>query len=109
MVYVKIFEKLILKRINEIQDNNTEDITCQGLHGFKQNRCTLTLSLELQSITARTLDNNEFVLSASLDISSVFDMVYISFLLKRIKIIGLPDDFIELVKINQFLELNGLV
>ena len=78
----KIFEKLILRRINEIQDENQEDITRNGQHGFKRNRSTLTLSLELQSIIARALDNDDFVLVASLDLSSAFDVVNVGLLLK---------------------------
>jgi hypothetical protein len=61
----KIFEKLILKRINEIQEVNNEDITHKGQHGFKKNKSTLSLSLELQSIIARALENDEFALEAS--------------------------------------------
>ena len=95
----KIFEKLILKRINEIQEVNNEDITRNGQHGFKKNRSTLTLSLELQSIIARALDKDEFVLVASLDLSSAFDMVNIPLLLKRMRIIGLPHDVIDLVRV----------
>jgi hypothetical protein len=95
----KIFEKLILKRINEIQEVNNGDITRSGQHGFKKNRSTLTLSLELQSILARALDNDEFVLVASFDLSSAFDMVNIPLLLKRMSIIGLPHDVIELVRV----------
>jgi hypothetical protein len=95
----KIFEKLILKRINEIQEVNNEDKTRNGQHGFKKNRSTLTLSLELQSILARALDNDQFDLVASLDLSSAFDMVNIPLLLKRMSIIGLPHDVIELVRV----------
>jgi hypothetical protein len=53
----------------------------------------------LQSIIARALDNDEFVLVASLDLSSAFDMVNIPLLLKRMSIIGLPHDVIELVRV----------
>ena len=95
----KFFEKLILKRINEIQDQNQQDITRPGQHGFKRNRSTLTLSLELQSMIARALDNDEFVLVASLDLSSAFDVVNINLLLKRMRIIGLPPDVVDLVKV----------
>jgi hypothetical protein len=85
--------------MNEIQEVNNEDITLNGQHGFKKNRSTLTLSLELQSIIARALDNDEFVLVASLDLSSAFDMVNIPLLLKRMSIIGLPHDVTELVRV----------
>ncbi len=41
--------------------------------------------LHLQSIIARALDNNEYVLLSSFDLSSAFDVVDINLLLKRLK------------------------
>jgi hypothetical protein len=46
----KVFEKLILKHIREIQDKNECDITGQNQHGFKCKRSTSTLSSQLKSI-----------------------------------------------------------
>jgi hypothetical protein len=48
----KLFEKLILKRILEIQNGNNMDITGTSQHWFKTGRSAATLSAELQSITA---------------------------------------------------------
>ena len=45
----KFFEKLILKRILEIQDEENIDLSSPGQHGFKKNRSTATLSLTIQS------------------------------------------------------------
>ena len=95
----KIFEKLILKRIIEIQDQSSVDITRKGQHGFKRNMSTLTLSAELLSTVARALDNDEFVLVASLDLSSVFDVVNIDLLMKRLVILGLPNDVTSLIEV----------
>ena len=78
----KIFEKLILKRINEIQAENNTDITGENQHGFKQKRSTSTLSVKLQSLIARALDEDKYVLVASLDLSSAFDVVNINLLIK---------------------------
>jgi hypothetical protein len=94
----KIFEKLILKRILEIQEQNNTDITRVGQHGFKKKRSTSTLSVDLQSIIARALDSDEYALVASLDLSAAFDIVNIELLLIRLKRIGLPKDVIELIK-----------
>jgi hypothetical protein len=95
----KIFEKLILKRMKEIEDENLVDLTGINQHGFKKNRSTPTLSSELQSIIARALDNDEFVLVASLDLSSAFDVVDIKLLIKRLYIFGLPANVIELIEV----------
>ena len=43
-------------------------------------------------------DENNYVLMASVDLSSAFDVVNIKLLLKRLKIMGLPNDLIELIK-----------
>ena len=56
----KIFEKLILKRILEIQESNNVDITGKNQHGFKKNRSTLTLGIQLQSLIARALDESNY-------------------------------------------------
>ncbi len=95
----KIFEKLILKRILDIQDQNSVDLTNKGQHGFKLNRSTSTLSAELVSMIARSLDNDEFALVSSLDLSAAFDVVDIDLLLKRLEIVGLPEDLISLIKV----------
>ena len=38
---------------------------------------------------------------ASLDLSSAFDMVNVDLLLKRMKLMGLPDDLVSLIEIWQ--------
>ena len=94
-----MFEKLILKRILEIQDTNNCDITGIKEHGFKKNKSTSTLSLEIQNLISRALDEDKLVLLASLDLSAAFDVVNIELLIKRLKIIGLPIDVVELIRI----------
>ena len=95
----KIFEKLILKRILEIQETNGVDLTGTNQHGFKKAHSTSTLSAEIQSLIARALDDDEYVLLASLDLSSAFDLVDVNLLLKRLKKIGLPSDLIDLISV----------
>ena len=95
----KIFEKLILKRILELQNENNCDLTGNNQHGFKRKRSTSTLSMELQSLIARALDEDKFVLLSSLDLSAAFDIVNIDLLLKRLTIIGLPCDVINLISV----------
>ena len=45
------------------------------------------------------LDLGEFALLANLDLSSVFDVVNVNLLLKRMRIVGLPMDVIGLVEV----------
>ena len=93
----KIFEKLIMKRINEIQDSCEVDLTGENQHGFKRNRSTSTLSVTLQSMISRAINEGKYGLIASLDLSSAFDVVNIKLLIKRLKVAGLPSDIIDLI------------
>ena len=76
----KIFEKLIMQRIIEIEDTHNVDLTGNKQHGFKRRRSTSTAGLELQSEITRALDSNQYTLMASLDLSSAFDIVNIELL-----------------------------
>lgn len=94
----KIFEKLILQRIIQIEKDNGTDITGTHQHGFKKKHSTNTAGLLLQSIIASAMDENNYALMANLDLSAAFDVVNVNLLLKRLQIVGLPDDLIELIK-----------
>jgi hypothetical protein len=62
-------------------------------------RSTNTLSVDLQSMMSRALDSGEYVLVSSLDLSSAFDVVNIKLLIESLRIIRLPNDLIELIKV----------
>jgi hypothetical protein len=59
---------------------------------------TPTLSSKLLSQMAKALDDDDYVLIASLDLCSAFDLVRVDLLIKRLKIVGHPNDIIELIK-----------
>ena len=110
----KIFERLILKRIQVIELDNNADLTGKQQHGFKKGKSTTSLALQLQSLIARALDDDNFVLMASLDLSAAFDVVDIGLLMQRLRIIGLPEDILSLIEIwlrNRvyYVEINGHV
>ena len=94
----KVFERLILNRINQVEQEGKIDLTGKSQHGFKKNRGTASASLLLQSLISRSLDDDEFVAVASLDLSSAFDVVDVTLLIKRMNIMGLPADLVSLVK-----------
>ncbi len=95
----KVFEKLILKRLMELQALSKVDFTGKAQHGFKKQKSTATAGLLIQSIIAEHVDRNEFVGMASLDLSAAFDMVDIKLLVKRLVILGLPSDVVDLIKL----------
>jgi hypothetical protein len=61
----KIFEKLILRRIQQIESDKKIDFTGSDQHGFKRKCSTSTLSLALLSQISRALDNEEHNCSKS--------------------------------------------
>jgi hypothetical protein len=93
----KIFEKLILQRIKKLEKFHNIDLTGKPQHGFKSNHSTMTAGLKIQSVIARALNDDEYALMASLDLSSAFDVVNVDLLIKRLNIMGLPSDIICLI------------
>ena len=84
-------------RIQKLEKFEGIDLTGKSQHGFKTNPSTTSEGLKLQSLLARALDDSEYALMATLDLSSTFDVVNVDLLLKRIKKLGLPDDMISLI------------
>ena len=110
----KIFEKLILKQINYLEQKNKLDFTCKQQHGFKKNKSTATAGLLLQSLISHATDSNNYALMASLDLSAAFDLVNVELLIKRLKIIGMPMDLVKLIEVwltdrKFYVEVDGQV
>ena len=95
----KNFEKLILMRLTQLEIKNKCDLTGKEQHGFKPKRSTATAGLVIQSIISHALDQNNYALMASLDLSAAFDVVNIDLLLTRLETVGLPMDVIKLIKL----------
>ena len=109
----KLFERLILKQIQKIETISNVDLTGTQQHGFKKSKSTATLGLQIQSLIARALDEGDYVLMASIDLSAAFDVVNINLLIDRLRIIGLPEDIVGLIKLwlenrKFYVEVNGL-
>ena len=75
------------------------DLTGLNQHGFKKGSSTLTSGLVIQTALAKALDHGNFVLLASLDLSSAFDVVNIALLIKRWTKIGIFKNVVDLIKI----------
>ena len=95
----KIFERLILNKIRKLEALNGVEVGGKNQHGFTKNKSTLTAGLQLQSLIARALDNDSYVAMASIDLSAAFDVVDVGLLLKRLRILGLPEDLVNLIEI----------
>ena len=57
----KIFEKLIIKRIHELEILNGVFVGGKQQHGFMKNKSTATAGLLLQSLIARAMDDDCYV------------------------------------------------
>jgi hypothetical protein len=75
------------------------DLTGDYQHGFKKGKSTTTASISIQTALTKALEQGHFAPMASLDLSSAFDVVNTGLLIKRMKIIGIPDDVTEMVEI----------
>ena len=67
----------------------------------------------MQSLIARSLDEDGYVLMASINLSAAFDVINIDLLIKRLTILGLPRGVISLIKVwlkNRYfyVEINDL-
>ena len=71
----KNFEKLILQRINAIEDENEVDLTEVNQHGFKRRKSTKTAVMSIQSALGTALEEEKFAMMASLDQNLAFDLV----------------------------------
>jgi hypothetical protein len=95
-----------------IQTANDCDITGISQHGFKQGNSTSTLGIKLQSMIARVIDEDSYILVSSLDFSATFDIINVPLLLKRLRIGGLPSDVVGfiakwLTHRSYFVSING--
>ena len=73
-------------------------MTGKQQHGFKRNNSTYAVGTLLQSLIARAADNDCYFVMASLDLSMAFDIVNTELLVKRLRVMGMPDDLILLIR-----------
>ena len=81
-----------------MENTNKLDLTGKQQHGFKRKKSTATAGALLQSLISRAADDNCYVIMASLDLSMAFDLVNTELLIRRLKIMGLPDDLTSLIR-----------
>jgi hypothetical protein len=70
----KIFNKQILRCTLKIQEMDRADLCGDYQHGFKKNRSASKLSIKLFSEIARAFREENYVLVASLDLSSALGL-----------------------------------
>ena len=73
--YKDFFEKLKLKRIQNIETLNNSDLTSKNQHGLKKKVHLLSVKIAINDI---------YVLMANIDFSSAFEVVNIDLLVERV-------------------------
>jgi hypothetical protein len=94
----KVFEKLILQRLLEIETEENVDLFGNRQHGFRKGKSTITAAMNLQQDIATALDQDNYCAVASLDLSAAFDVIDLELLMKRLEISGIPLDVRKLLK-----------
>jgi hypothetical protein len=93
-----LIEQLILMQILEIEEESGTSLTGTNQHGCKKECSTITASVDIQSRVAALMDQDQYVVVASLDLSAAFDVVNVDLLLVRLKKMGLPTEIINLLE-----------
>jgi hypothetical protein len=89
------FKKLLLQRI--LETANSDTLFTNQQHGFRKGKSTITAVIKLQRIISTHMYMDEYVAVASLDLSAAFDVVNVELLLKRLKVMGMPEDLVMLL------------
>jgi hypothetical protein len=71
----KVFVRLILMRILEIEEQAGISLTGTNQHGLKKEQSTITASVEIQSRVSALMDQDQYVAMASLDLSAATDVI----------------------------------
>ena len=98
MFFFQTFREANFKTNQKIEISSNVDLSGKQQHGFKKSKSSNTLGLQIQSIIARALAESNYVLMASVDRSAAFDVVNIDLLIDRLKITGLLQDIVELIR-----------
>ena len=94
----KVFERLVLNQILNIKKEDGVDIFGKMQHGFRKGRSTVTAAIKLQACLAESMDDNNYMAVASLDLKAAFDVINIEQLMKCLERIGILGDLLEILK-----------
>jgi len=94
----KIFERMILLRLIELETENGLDLTGSEQYGFKAKSSTNTAMLQIQAKITEYLEDNMETALLSLDLTAAFDTVDHDLLITRIQNLGVPNDVTKLLE-----------
>lgn len=91
----KLFQKCILRRLTDLEEEHGVDLTGVHQFGFKKGFSTTTLCLKLQEHLS--VFKSKPTAMGSLDLTAAFDVVPHDLLINRLHNYGIPDDITELI------------
>ena len=92
----KILEKAMYEQIYNYFTNNK--IFHPNLHGYRKNRSTQTALLQLYDRWVQAAADEQVSGAVLLDLSAAFDLVPPDILLRKLKIYGLQEDFLDWIE-----------
>lgn len=108
--FSKIFESLIVKRINDyfLQTN----LFCIQQYGFRQNKSTTDAMHDLMTYVCAAINEKDHCVSQMLDLTKAFDLISHEILFKKLNHYGIRDRELKLLKSyftsrKQYVDLSG--
>lgn len=95
-VFSKVFEKLILKRVESFL--NKHSILSDNQYGFRKNRSTELALLHQKEYILRNFEHRNLVLGIFLDYSKAFDCINHSILFQKLECYGIRGAALLLIK-----------
>ena len=92
----KTFEKLLVKKMTAFFEEN--HLSSNKQYGFRQNRSTSDLLLQLSTSWNKSLDNGKYTYVIALDIAGAFDRVWHKGIVEKLKSMGIDGNLLELVQ-----------
>ena len=95
-VFSKIFEKLIHKQLTNFFDTN--DTLNSSQYGFRRKHSTLHALINAAENLYHSIDNKHYTLGIFIDFSKAFDTVNHVILIEKLRMYGLRDNMLNLLK-----------
>ena len=89
-----MYEKIIAKKVTNFLENNL--LLSQKQFGFRKNRSTSDLLLQLTTSWQQSLDKGKYTYVIALDIAGAFDRVWHRGIIARLKSFGIEGDLLML-------------
>ena len=89
----KVLEKIVYEQLYDHFNKN--NIFNENLHGYRENRSTLTALLTMYDRWVSAADSGQISGAVFLDLSAAFDLVDPQLLIKKLKIYGIKDNSLK--------------